>query len=133
LFNGGGEDAADTGEHEHGGFMASDFVTRWLEERKPGARVSYLGAGDDDVHIWDVAFTGEEHTFRLGVVASIVDDEALLAERLMELDTQGWVDQAGEKDIWVLVAPGELANEPGLFTSRDELPEPRPRSRGKHW
>ena len=99
--------------------MASEFVTRWLEERKPGARVTYLGMSeDDDVHLWDLHFPGGEYTFRLGVVASVVDDEGLLAERLMELDTQGWVDQAGDRDLWVLVGPGELAESPSLFARR---------------
>jgi hypothetical protein len=109
--------------------MASEFVTRWLEERKPGARVIYLGAGEDDVHLWDVDFEGSEHTFRLGVLASVVEDDALLAERLMELDTQGWVDQAGEKDLWVLVAPGELAEGPTLFTRAGRAARKRGRVR----
>ena len=95
--------------------MASDFVTRWLEERKPGALVSYLGSDEDGVHLWDVSFPGVQHTFRLGVLASVIDDEGLLAERMMELDTQGWVDQAGERDLWVLVAPAELAEGPSVF------------------
>jgi hypothetical protein len=104
--------------------MASEFVTRWLEERTPGARVTDLGRGDDGVHIWDLELEGSDHTFRLGVLGSVVEDEALLSERLMELDTQGWIDQAGAKDIWVLVGTGEVAEGPSLFGGGGKVKPP---------
>jgi hypothetical protein len=88
--------------------MAAEYVTRWLEEKKPDANVVYLGPNEDDIHIWDMEFGGGEHTFRLGIVGSVADDEAFLAERLMELEAQGWLDDAGEKDLWVLVGDAEI-------------------------
>lgn len=95
--------------------MPSEYVTRWLEERKPKARVVYEGMDDDGIHVWDLDFPETDHEFRLGVPDDVARDEGLLAERLMELETQGWLDQAGEKDIWVLVARGEVAERPSLF------------------
>jgi hypothetical protein len=105
--------------------MASEFVTRWIEERKPGARVRYLGPDEDDIHVWDLEFAEAEHTFRLGIPEQLVEDDALLSERLMELETQGWLDQAGEKDLWVLVAPAEVAEGPTLFGGRGAEQEGR--------
>jgi len=97
-----------------------EYVTTWLQERKPRARVTYRGTGDEDVHVWDLEFPDAEHTFRLGVPDDVVQDDALLSERLMELETQGWLDQAGEdKDIWVLVAAGEVAEGPSLFREEE--------------
>jgi hypothetical protein len=98
--------------------MASDYVTSWLEERKPRAKVTYLGPNEDGIHLWDLAFPDGAHTFRIGVPEEVVEDDALLAERLMELDTQGWVDQAGERDLWVLVGPAELAEGAGRLRGR---------------
>lgn len=98
--------------------MASEYVTSWLEERKPAARITYLGPNEDDIHIWDLDFEGGEHTCRLGIPEPIVKDDALLSERLMELDTQGWLDQAGEEDIWVLVTAAEVAEGQTLFGAR---------------
>lgn len=103
--------------------MASEHVTSWLRERKPRAEVSYLGANEDDIHVWDLDFPDSDHTFRLGIPDDVVEDEAILSERLMELETQGWLDQAGEdKDIWVLVAAGEVAEAPSLFGRRQPAP-----------
>jgi len=96
--------------------MSSEYVGRWLRERKPGATVIYQGANEDGIHIWDLEFEAQEHTFRLGIPDDVVEDEALLSERLMELETQGWLDRAGEeKDLWVLVAAAEVAEGPTLF------------------
>lgn len=95
--------------------MASEHVTAWLEERKPAARVIYQGVSEDDIHVWDMEFEATDHDFRLGIPDVVIQDEGLLAERLMELETQGWIDQAGEKDIWVLVGRGEVAEGPSWF------------------
>src|SRR5262245_32396437 len=57
------------------GSMAADFVTRWLLERKPDARVTYLGVNEDDIHVWDMEFPEVENTFRLGIESTILDDE----------------------------------------------------------
>lgn len=101
--------------------MASEYVTSWLKERKPNAEVTYLGPNEDEIHTWDLEFKGRSHNFRLGIPGGVVEDDALLAERLMELETQGWLDQAGEdKDIWVLVGPGEVAEGPSSFGGGEE-------------
>jgi hypothetical protein len=93
--------------------MSSDYVTSWLGERKPGSVVSYRGPNEDGIHVWDLDFPDREHTFRLGVPEDVVEDDALLSERLMELETQGLLDQAGEeKDLWVLVAAAEVGEGP---------------------
>lgn len=95
--------------------MAVEHVTSWIEERKPAAVVEYAGVDEDDIHVWELTFPATDHRFRLGVPDRVIQDEGLLAERLMELESQGWLDQAGEKDLWVLVAAGEIAGEPGAF------------------
>ena len=95
--------------------MAAEHVTSWLRERKPKARVTYQGMDEDRIHVWDLDFPETQHDFRVGVPDSVIQDEGLLAERLMELESQGWLDQAGEKDLWVLVAAGEVAEGPSLF------------------
>ena len=95
--------------------MAIDFVTEWLEEHKPEAAVDYLGPNEDDIHVWDLDFEDSQHTFRLGIPTDVVDDDALLSERLMELESQGWLDRAGEKDVWVLVAAGEVLEGVSFF------------------
>jgi hypothetical protein len=95
--------------------MAIDFVTEWLEEHKPEADVDYLGPNEDDIHIWDLDFDDSDHTFRLGIPTDVVDDDALLSERLMELESQGWLDRAGEKDIWVLIAAAEVLEGVSFF------------------
>jgi len=102
--------------------MAAEYVTRWLQERKPSGRIAYLGRNEDDIHIWDVTVPGHEHALRLGIPDVVASDDALLAERLMELDTQGWVDQAGEEDSWVLLSNVEVGRGRSLFgTIGDEL------------
>jgi hypothetical protein len=106
--------------------MAIDFVTGWLQERKPQAQIRYLGPSEDGIHIWDLEFAEAEHTLRLGIPDLLVEDDALLSERIMELETQGWLDQAGEKDLWVLVAPGEVAEGPTLFGKRKHADEEGP-------
>lgn len=96
--------------------MAVDHVTSWLAERKPRAEVVYEGENEDGLHVWDLDFPDTEHEFRIGIAGEVVQDEALLSERLMELESQGWLDQAGgDKDIWVLVAPAEIARGPSRF------------------
>ena len=89
--------------------MAAEYVTEWLEERLPETNVEYLGPDDDETHLWNVEVLGTGHELRVGVPDQVVDDEGLLAERLMETETQGWLDQAGERDLWVLVGPGDTA------------------------
>lgn len=95
--------------------MAVEDVTSWLEERKPGAYIAYEGVSEDGLHVWDLDFPESEHELRIGIVADLVDDEALLSERLMELQTQGWLDQTGEKDVWVVVGRAEIGKGPTWF------------------
>lgn len=106
---------ARTPESTRGETMAVEHVTAWLAERKPRATVSYEGMDEDDIHVWELDFPETEHEFRVGVPDSVIQDEGLLAERLMELETQGWLDEAGEKDLWVLVAAGEIGGGPSGF------------------
>jgi len=104
--------------------MAAEYVTRWLEERKPRGRIEYLGRNEDDIHIWDVTVPGYDHALRLGIQDVVASDDALLAERLMELDTQGWIDQAGEEDSWVLLTKVEIGRGRSHFgTAGNEIEE----------
>jgi hypothetical protein len=109
--------------------MATDFVTRWLMERKPDANVTYLGLNADDIHVWDLEFPEVEHTFRVGIVTAILDDEGRLAKRLMEVESQGWLDRAGEKDHWILVADREVAEGRSLLDRSKPSLEKKRRSR----
>jgi hypothetical protein len=89
--------------------MAAEFVTGWLEEKKPDARITCIGVSEDDIHIWDLEFTGWDHSSRLGIPDSIVEEEGALAGKLMELETGGWLDDAKGKDLWVLVAANHIS------------------------
>lgn len=51
------------------------------------------------------------HTFHLAITTDVLEQEGLLAERLMELVTGGWMDTAGEEDQWVLVGSGQISEE----------------------
>lgn len=95
--------------------MASEHVTEWLKERKPQATVRYHGPDDDDIHRWELVFPGDAPPFHLGVPEEVLDDAGVLAERLMELDTQGWLDQAGEQEHLVYLYPMEIAKEPSSW------------------
>ena len=95
--------------------MASESVTEWLKERKPSATVRYHGPDDDGIHRFDLIFPGGAPPFHLGVPDDVLEDEALLAERLMELDTQGWLDQAGEQEHLVYLYPLEVAKGPSAW------------------
>jgi len=88
--------------------MAVEDVTRWLREHAPGRDMRHLGPNEDGVHSWEVEYLGGA-ALRLGVAGEVVEDEALLAERLMEVESQGWLDDAGEEDLWLLVTSGEVA------------------------
>jgi len=88
--------------------MAVEDVTRWLREQVPGREMRHLGPGEDGVHTWEVDYLSGT-SLRLGVTGEVVDDEALLAERLMEVESQGWLDEAGEEDLWLLLTSGEVA------------------------
>lgn len=90
--------------------MATEYVTRWLKKRIPESNIDYVGMNEDELHVWEVSVLGTGHTVTVGIPDEVAEDDALLAERLAELDTQGWIDQAGEdKDIWVLLAPGNTS------------------------
>lgn len=95
--------------------MAAEHVTSWLEEHDPEARVTYQGLDEEGIHVWNMEFPRSEHGFRIGIPDTVIQEEGLLAERLMELETQGWLDRAGEQDLWVLLTAGEIAEEPSLF------------------
>lgn len=88
--------------------MATHDVTRWLAERKPEAGIEYQGETEDGIHVWDLEFD-DGPTFRLGVAGQVLDAAGLLAERLMELESAGWLDSAGEEELWVLVGTGDVA------------------------
>lgn len=94
--------------------MATEDVTRWLIERKPAAALEYLGETEDGIQVWDLDFP-DGHAFRVGVPTEVVEDAGLLAERLMELESGGWLDEAGEKDLWVLVGRSEVAERPSVW------------------
>lgn len=95
--------------------MAIDFVTDWSNEHEPEAVIEYLGPNEDGVQVWDLNFEDSERTFRLGIPSDVVGDDALRAERLMELGSQGWLDQAGEKDLWVLIAAAKVLEGVSFF------------------
>ena len=95
--------------------MASEHVTEWLQERKPTATVRYHGPDDDGIHRWELVFPGDAPSFHLGVPEEVLENEGVLAERLMELNNQGWMDQAGEEEHLVYLYPMEIAREPSIW------------------
>lgn len=95
--------------------MAAEHVTEWLRQRKPEAIVRYQGPDPDGIHRWRLDFPGDATPFSLGVPSAVLENEGMLAQRLMELDTQGYLDQAGEEEQWVLLTAMEVAREPGLW------------------
>jgi hypothetical protein len=95
--------------------MAADYVTGWLSEKKPDATVRYLGPDADGVHGWRLEFLDAAPGFELRIPEELVENEGMLAERLMELETQGHLDVAGEEDYLVYLTPVEVAREPGLW------------------
>ena len=95
--------------------MAAEDVTRWLQEKKPQASVQYAGADADEVHRWRLQYAGEAPLYELRIPAELVDNPGMLAERLMELETSGYLDVAGEADYVVYLTPIEVAREPGVW------------------
>jgi hypothetical protein len=95
--------------------MAAEDVTRWLGEKKPHATVRYLGPDGDGVHGWRLEFRDRAPGFELRIPGELVENGGMLAERLMELETQGHLDVAGEEDYLVYLTPLEVAREPGLW------------------
>jgi hypothetical protein len=98
--------------------MAAQDVTAWLQEKKPGAVVHYHGPDQDGVYWWrlEIETDGEEGSpFRLGVPEEVLNSAGMLAERLMELENQGYLDQAGEEEHVVYLNPIEVAREPGSW------------------
>ena len=95
--------------------MAAEDVTRWLREKKPGASVRYLGPDVDQVHGWRLEFADSDSEFELRIPEELVENGGMLAERLMELETQGHLDLADEGDYVVYLTPVEVAREPGLW------------------
>jgi hypothetical protein len=95
--------------------MAAEDVTRWLGEKKPQANVNYLGPDADGVHGWRLEFREDAPGFELRIPEELLDSAGMLAERLMELETQGHLDVAGEEEYVVYLTPMEIAREPGLW------------------
>ena len=46
----------------------------------------------------------------------VLDNAGMLAERLMELESSGYLDRAGEAEQVVYLTPLEVAREPGLWS-----------------
>lgn len=99
--------------------MATQDVTDWLREKKPGATVHYHGPDQDGVYWWRLEVAGKDGKagppFRMGIPGEVLDNAGMLAERLMELQNQGYLDQAGEVEHAVYLTPLEVAREPGLW------------------
>src|SRR5690606_9571363 len=99
--------------------MAAQEVTAWLQEKKPGAVVHYHGPDQDGIYWWRLELPRDAGDpgppFRLGIPAGVLENAGMLAERLMELQNQGYLDQAGEVDHVVYLTPMEVAKEPGLW------------------
>lgn len=93
--------------------MAAEHVTEWLQEKKPDATVRYLGPDDDGVHRWTLEQGGI--AFELDVAHQVLDNAGMLAERLMELDTLGYLSRVGEEEFVVVLTPANVAGEPGLW------------------
>jgi hypothetical protein len=94
--------------------MAAEDVTRWLGDKKPEANVRYLGPDADRVHGWGLEFD-DAPAFELRIPEDLVENGGMLAERLMELETSGHLDVAGEEGYVVYLTPVEVAREPGLW------------------
>lgn len=87
--------------------MTVEEMSDWLLEKKPRARVAYRGIEQDDIHVWDLHFE-DGPPFHLGVPVELLEEDGVLAERLMELQSQGWLDQAGETEHSIVLNPEEL-------------------------
>src|SRR5687768_7363130 len=98
---------------ETGGPMAAEHVTEWLQERKPDATVRYEGPDDDGVHRWTLEREGV--AFELDVASEVLESAGMLAERLMQLDSLGYLSRVGEEEFVVVLTPAEVAGEPGLW------------------
>lgn len=91
--------------------MTAEEMTAWLQEKKPAATVHFEGVNEDDIHLWRLEFTGGKPPFVVGVPEELLDHEGVLAERLMEMETQGWLDRAGEEEHRVVLTLPDLAQE----------------------
>lgn len=88
--------------------MAAEEMTSWLQDKKPDAIVHYEGENEDDIHIWRLEFPEGGPPFVVGVPADLLEEEGVLAERLMELQNQGWLDQAGIDEHRVVLNPPDF-------------------------
>ena len=98
--------------------MAAQDVTAWLQEKKPGFAAHYDGPDGDGVYWWRLVPEGggeSDRSFRLGIPGEVLDNAGMLAERLMELENQGYLDRAGEESYVVYLLPLEVAREPGAW------------------
>lgn len=91
--------------------MTVEQMTGWLSEKKPRARVEYAGPDENGIHVWHLSFPGDAPPFHVGVPDELLGDEGVMAERLMEAESQGWFDQAGEEEHWIVLTPDELVRE----------------------
>jgi hypothetical protein len=94
--------------------MDPDYVSRWLIEKKPQAKVRYFGPDADGLHGWRLEFP-DAVAFELWMPEELLDNAGMLAERLMELETGGHLDVAGQEDWVVHLTPVEVAREPGIW------------------
>jgi hypothetical protein len=95
--------------------MDPDYVSRWLMEKKPQAKVRYFGPDPNGVHGWRLEFPDTTAAFELWIPEELLGNAGMLAERLMELETAGHLDLAGEEDWIVHLTPVEVAREPGIW------------------
>lgn len=91
--------------------MTVEQMTDWLSEKKPLARVTYAGPDEDGIHVWHLHFPDDAPPFHVGVPEELLEDEGVVAERLMEAVSQGWFDPAGEEEHWIVLTPDELVRE----------------------
>lgn len=80
-----------------------DFVSAWLVQHEPTARTGYEGVEEGDLHVWSIA--KDDAVFQLGIPATLLGDAGLLSERLMELEAHGWLDEPGEAEPRLILAP----------------------------
>lgn len=89
--------------------MEVEEMTSWLQDKKPNASVHYEGVNEEDIHVWRLEFPEGGPPFVLGVPEELLGDGGVLAERLMEMQNQGWLDQAGVDEHRVVLNPADFS------------------------
>lgn len=91
-----------------------ESFVNWLDERFSDAAVHDLGKDiNRQCYRWNVDFGAGKAAFRVAATERVLESEALLAERIQELERGTWLEDVEEEDNWVvLTSVGIAANHP---------------------